>query len=96
MAILGADLSVVLICAGLCIVGVILVFVLPVVMDLLGVIINLTEIALDIVGMGPGGWCGCLVIIAALGLCAGTLLLTANLLSTCGTPDAVNLCRLLP
>jgi hypothetical protein len=44
---------------------------------------------------GPFAWCGCLVGLAALLLCGGTVWLIASSLATCGTERAVNLCAWL-
>jgi hypothetical protein len=83
-----------LVCGGLCVGGVILAFVLNLLGTIFGALGSVLAFGTDIITGGPVTWCGCLVVIVLLLLCGGGLLLLASVLSTCGTPDAVNLCSL--
>lgn len=81
----------VLFCSLLCCGGAIILVVLSVIggaFELLGSLIEL------LIGIDPFGGCGCLFMPFACLLCGGVLYSVASILSTCGTPDAVNLCRL--
>ncbi|NJL54631.1 hypothetical protein HC928_05115 [bacterium] len=83
-------------CALLCVVGIALLFVL-----------QLLDVVLSVIGgvFGPfrrvssgggfEGFCGCIVLLVLFGGCCGLTVLTVNLVQTCGTPDAVNLCRVI-
>lgn len=87
-------LWVVVLCCGLCVGGIFLTVVLPVIGGALDIFFGVFEFFFDLLSGGPVAWCGCLFF---LGACCGCSVLTytiINLLSTCGTPDAVNFCRL--
>lgn len=88
--------TLVLLCCGLCIGGIVLFFIFPLVTGLLEIVFGLFETLLDIANIGPLPGCGCIVLIAGCGLCGAVTLFVSNVLSTCGTPDAVNFCRFLP
>ncbi len=81
-------------CGLLCVIGIILLFVLQLVdlvFDTLSIFVDLFG---GIFGGGFEGCCGCIVLIFAMFGCGGAILLVLNLLQTCGTENAVNLCRL--
>lgn len=77
---------------GLCFVGVVLIVGLQVLGGALELVSGLFE---GLLNAGPFAWCGCLVGLAALLLCGGTVWLIASSLATCGTARAVNLCAWL-
>lgn len=79
-----------LICGGLLVLG----FVFQLVGSALDIVGGLFGAVLGILGGGPVSWCGCLVVLLGCGICGGFGLMLANALQTCGTPDAVNFCRL--
>jgi hypothetical protein len=85
---------VLLICGGLCCGGIILGVVLPVLSGAFDIIFGLVEIISDILTGGPVSWCGCIMFIVLLVACCGGLFAVASMLSTCGTADAVNFCRI--
>lgn len=85
---------VLLVCGGLCVVGVILLFALNIIGTLFGAAGTLLSLGTDVVTGGPVTWCGCLVLLALLVICGGALLLIGSALATCGMPNAVNLCAL--
>ena len=88
------DLGVVLICAGLCCGGIILIFFLQLIGGFFGVFAGLFEIGLEFLAGGPVAWCGCLAAIVFLVICGLLTLSLVGIVSTCGTPDAVNFCEL--
>jgi len=81
--------------AGLCAAGIagsLLLNLLGVVLQVIG---GLVGLLFEVLGSGPIGWCGCLIVLA---LVVGVVLLVGYVLSVlpaCGTAQAVNLCRLL-
>jgi len=92
------DFGVLVLVCGCCIAlvffGGIISFALGVVGAAFDIIGSVVGIILDILGGGPVAWCGCLVAIVILLGCGGVMLALANALSTCGTPEAVNFCRI--
>ena len=97
----GIDLSVILIACGCCIALFFLGSILSIVtigLDILSLFINIIggifDIISGILGGGPGGCCGCLVLIALLLSCGVLAWSLSDVLSTCNTPDAVNFCRI--
>lgn len=80
---------------GLCAVGGLILVVFNALGGVVQIIGGLAGLFLDVLGSGPVGWCGCF---AVLGLGCGLVWLTGYVLSvvqTCGTAQAINLCRLL-
>ena len=80
---------VLLLCVGGLLVGVIL----PIIANLLSVVGGFVEFFLHIVTGGPVAWCGCLAVAIVLASCCGIVALAGFTLSTCGTPDAVRFCQ---
>jgi hypothetical protein len=87
-------LTVVFVAGGLCIVGVVIFFLLNVLGGALQIVGSIVGLVAGIIQGGPLAWCGCLLIMGLV--CGGFFLVTtlANVLSSCGTPQAINLCRL--
>ncbi len=88
----NSALLIALVCGGLCVGGIILMFGLQLIGGALGVVGSMGGIIMDVVSGGPISWCGCAVVIGLVIGCGGLVLIIASTLSTCGTPDAVNLC----
>ena len=91
---LGSSPLVLLLCCGICIVGVFLVFGLQFIGILLEGVGHFLEVFLGILGGGPFAWCGCLVGLGILAICGLIAVAFFNVLGTCGTANQVNLCRL--
>lgn len=89
-------LTIVILCCGLCIGGIVVVFILPLFAGLLDILTGLVEALFEIANIGPLPGCGCIVLIAGCGLCAAVTVFISNIAATCGTPDAVNFCRFIP
>ncbi|MCU0511895.1 MAG: hypothetical protein MUE40_04915 [Anaerolineae bacterium] len=81
-------------CVGLFLFGGIIGFVLQILGIGFGIVGGVLEFIVNIVSGGPIAWCGCLVLLFACAGCGGLALLIASVLPQCGTPQAVNLCRL--
>jgi hypothetical protein len=77
---------------ALCLVGGILAFGLQIIGLVAGTLGNVLEIFFEVLGGGPVAWCGCIALIFFCAACAGGALLFATMVSTCGTPEAVNFC----
>jgi uncharacterized protein involved in cysteine biosynthesis len=82
------------ICGLLCVGGVVLLVVLQVLGGVLGFLFGFVEMFLGILSGGPASWCGCLAVLIGIVVCGGLAFMLAGALSSCGTPDAVNLCRI--
>ncbi len=84
--------TIIVVIAALCIGGLILSFILPIISGIFGVFSNFIEIFIDVLTGGPVAWCGCILLLLFLvGFC-GFIAVMAYSLSTCGTPDAVRFC----
>ena len=85
----------IIVLTGLCLFGLVLLFILQFVGGALEILSNLFELVFGVLGGGPLSWCGCLFVL--LGGCVCVLLvgLAATAMSSCGTPTAVNFCNLL-
>jgi hypothetical protein len=85
-----------LLCAGvLCLGGGALLVVLQFLGGFIQIIGGLLGFFFELLNGGPLAWCGCLI---ALGGGCGLIVLVLYLvqvLPQCGTPQAINLCRLL-
>lgn len=81
-----------LVAGGLCMVGIVVLLVVQVFGTLFGAVFNFIELFGQILSGGPLAWCGCLLFVGACGVCAGTIGIAVSILSTCGTPNAVNFC----
>jgi hypothetical protein len=92
---LGEPIVLVICAVALCgvgLVGSVLLNFFSIFLNILG---GLLGLAFEVLGSGPVGWCGCAVVV---GLGCGIIWLISYLLTVipnCGTPEAVNLCRLL-
>lgn len=82
-------------CALICAVLFVLGLFFQVIGSIVDVFSGLFGLVFGVLGGGPVSWCGCLVALFGCGLCGGLTLLMTNILQTCGTPQAVNFCRLL-
>ncbi|MBC7813665.1 MAG: hypothetical protein H7175_21085 [Burkholderiales bacterium] len=91
----NSALTIALVCGGLCIVGVVLMFAFQFLGGALGMVGHLGGLLMNIVSGGPMSWCGCAVVIGLVIGCGGLVLIAASTLSTCGTPEAVNFCTFL-
>lgn len=88
----NSALIIALVCAGLCVGGIILAFGFQLLGGVLGVVGSMGSILMDVVSGGPISWCGCAVVIGLVIGCGALVLIIASTLSTCGTADAVNFC----
>jgi len=75
-----------------CVVGLGLAFILPLASAILTVLGGLLDFVMDLLTGGPMTWCGCLLVLVAIGGCCGLAALISYVLSTCGTPQAVRFC----
>lgn len=91
---LGSVTIILAICAGLCVFGMLLLFLVQIIGGAFEVIGGFLEIIFGILSGGPEAWCSCIIGTTILFLCCGTVITVVGILSTCGTPDAVNFCRL--
>lgn len=82
-------------CALLCIVGVVLMLGLQIISGFLDVFTSIFGLFFDVLSGGPVAWCGCLVMIFGCAGLVGLGILFSQVLSTCGTPQAVNFCQFL-
>jgi hypothetical protein len=90
----GSIVSLVLICVVIVIIGAILGFLVNFLGSFLGVIGSTFGLFTDFLAGGPIVWCGCIVGIVILALCAISIFAVGSMLATCGTPQAINLCAL--
>lgn len=89
------NITILFICVGLCVTGLILLFILQFVGGIFAGVMSMFEIVFQVIAGGPIAWCGCLIgILACCGI-FGVLVAGASILQDCGTPNAVNFCRLL-
>ena len=92
----GANIYVLLgvCCAGLCVIGLVLAIVAPLLDIVTGVLGMVLDLASTLFSVGPIPGCCCAVVLA---LPAGVLAMGAlvtSILSTCGTAQATNFCSL--
>jgi len=91
----GNTLTLVFICAGLCVAGMVILFIFQFLGGIFATLLSVLQFGIDILSGGPVAWCGCLVgILACCGVFGG-IVFFLNVARSCGTPDAVNFCRLL-
>ena len=79
-------------CVALCGIGIVLFFGMQAIGAAVGTFAGLFDIFGQILGGGPISWCGCAAVIVGIVACVGVVLLAGSALSTCGTPDAMNIC----
>lgn len=82
-------------CCLLCGVGVVLLLLTQLLGSVFDIFSSVFGLVFNVVEGGPVSWCGCLALIGVGLVCGGLVLVLAQALSTCGTPNAVNFCRLL-
>lgn len=82
-------------CGLLCVVAIILAFLLQFIGLGLELIFHTMEFVGGIIAGGPMAWCGCLVFLGGCGFCGLMTWVIAVIIPQCGTPEALNLCRLL-
>lgn len=74
-------------------------FVLGTVLNALGVVFHVLggalEIAVNLFNLGPLPGCGCLVLLLAILTCVGGGMAINSVISSCGTAQQMNFCRLL-
>ncbi len=87
--------TLILLLCGLCGVGIVIIFILQFFSGLFDIIGGLFGFLLDIVSGGPSAWCSCFVVVLGCPVCAGIIYFSVNVVSTCGTSEAVNFCRLI-
>ncbi len=87
-------LIVVVACTVLCGLGIVMFMGLQIIGTVLGLFTGILEMVLGMIAGGPMAWCGCLAMLLGCGVCLALTLAIAGMLSTCGTPDAVNFCRI--
>lgn len=81
-------------CIGIFVFGGIIGLILQVLGFGFGILFNLVEFVMNIITGGPIAWCGCLLMLLACAGCGIITVMIASVLPQCGTPQAVNLCRL--
>jgi len=79
---------------GLCLVGVVLFFALQLLGTTAGIFANLAQLLTQIISGGPVAWCGCLFVAGSCMICILVVVGGSSMLSSCGTPNAVNFCAL--
>lgn len=89
----NAVLPVLGICAGLCIFGGAIVFILQIIGAGLSIVGGIVEFVLEIVAGGPFVWCGCFLILLVAGACGLITMAFVSGLQTCGTDNPLILCR---
>lgn len=82
-------------CGLLCVVGFVLMSVLQFVGAGLEIVFSVFEFAGQIATGGPIAWCGCLVMMFGCAGCGGFIWIFYTVIPNCGTPQQLNLCRLL-
>ncbi|MCL4248851.1 MAG: hypothetical protein KJ065_11960 [Anaerolineae bacterium] len=87
--------GILVVCGVMCVVGVVLFIALNFLGTIFGLLGGFLELGIDLITGGPVTWCGCLVVLAVLFICGATVLLLGSAFSSCGTPNATNLCTLL-
>jgi hypothetical protein len=91
----GTILLIVVGCAGLCVVGIGLLFSLQILTSVVGMFAGIAEVIGAVLSGGPLAWCGCILLFVICGAVVIIALWLVSILSSCGTADAVNFCRLL-
>jgi hypothetical protein len=82
-------------CIALCGIGVLLFFGLQIIGTSIGVFAGIFELVTQVISGGPVSWCGCLVLFLGCSFCAVITISVVGIIQSCGTPDAVNFCRIL-
>jgi len=92
---LGAGFTVVVASALCCVVGIAVMFFMQFISGIFGFVLGFLEIGLEIFAGGPIAWCGCFVVLGICGGCGALIFSIISVIPSCGTPNAVNLCRLI-
>lgn len=79
---------------GLCIVGIILLFVFQLLGGVIGAFGNFVELFTGVLTAGPLESCGCIFLLGGCGVCALLIALAASALGACET-NPTNFCALL-
>ena len=79
----------------LCVVGVAFTFIMQFVGIGIGIISGVIHFFTGIITGGPLAWCGCLIFLFICSGCGFVTIVLSSIIPKCGTPDAINLCRLL-
>lgn len=82
-------------CALLCVGLVILSLVMQFLDIFLGIVGAVFSLLFGVLEGGPIAWIGCLFLILGCAVCGLLVALLGSALATCGTPDAMNICRIL-
>lgn len=81
-------------CAG----GIVVLAIFSIVGGLLDIVTGGVDIIMGVLGFiipfDGGCGCGCITVFFLLGICAVVTVTIVSIASTCGTPDAMNFCRL--
>lgn len=88
------NVTLLLFCAGLCVVAVVLMTALQFIGGILGFVFGLLGPLLEILAGGPLAWLGCFFMLIACGACGLVSWAIVSGLQSCGTDQAINLCRL--
>lgn len=78
----------------LCVVGLLLGFLLQFLGIAFDVIGGILDVVFQVISGGPIAWCGCLLLIGGCGICGVFMYGVYGALQTCGTPEALNICRI--
>ena len=89
----GSVLLIVIAGCGLCIVGIILLFVFQLLGGVIGALGNVVELFTGILSAGPLESCGCIILVGGCGLCVLLVALAASALGACDT-NPTNFCAL--
>ncbi len=90
----GENLTLLLLAAGCCVLGVVVFFVMQFVGGILDVVSGVLGLITGVIGGGPVAWCGCLLAMGGLCACALMVYVQLSVLPNCGGANAINLCRL--
>jgi len=77
-----------LIIAGLCALAVVVMVILPII----GTLFDLIGVVGGLLTGDPSSCCGCLLFLGLTAVCGGIAAFVLSVLSSCGTPEAVNFC----
>ena len=82
-------------CGVLCVVGIGLLFSLQIITSVVGMFAGIFQVFGTVLNGGPLAWCGCILLFVICGAITVLGIWFVSILSTCGTENAVNFCRLL-
>lgn len=90
----GENLTLLLLTVGCCAVGIVGFFVLQFVGGVLDIVSGVMGLVFGVLGGGPVAWCGCALVLMLLCGCGFMVYAYVGIIPSCGTANAVNLCRL--